>query len=379
MEHGGEDEVVKAEKSMLEEYGHEVFLFECANSEIKNFDLFHKIRLSLCDIYWSKTTYQSVKKIIQDKKPDIVHIHNTFLLISPSVYDACFEAQVPVVQTLHNYRFLCPAGTFYRKGYICEKCLPNKRIFCFLHRCWRSSFFLSCLLWRIVEVFYKKKIFSEHIKSYIALSNFSREMFIENGFPADRVFVKPNFLDVDPGYLESSEEYGLFVGALRDYKGIKTLVKAWNSLETQHTLKIIGDGPLRGYIEKPSNNSIELLGSKTLRETMDYMKKARFVIVPSECYETFSRVSMESLACGVPVIASDIGALREMVEHEYTGLLFRAGDSNDLAEKINRLFSDKDLVKELKRNARNRYKERYTLAANYKMLMDVYNATMDVL
>ena len=178
LERGGEDEAVEAEVQMLRKYGHDVIFYERSNTEIKEKSLYRKIKFSFKDIRWSKKTYHEIRSLIQKEKPDLAHIHNTFLGISPSVYDACYDENLAVVQTLHNYRFLCPNGVFYRDGHICEDCLREGMKAAVVHKCWRGSRLLSFLIAQVVRSIRKKSLL-KHVNKFIALSQFSRQKYIE--------------------------------------------------------------------------------------------------------------------------------------------------------------------------------------------------------
>jgi len=372
---GGEDEVVQSEVNMLRHFGHKVVFYVRSNTEFESFRLFKKIKTVLMDVFWSKDSYQAVRGIIQRERPDIVHVHNTFFLVSPSIYDACMVENVPVVQTLHNYRLLCPIGTFYRDGKICNDCLTKGLKSSVINKCWKGSRIATLLLASIVKLIRWKRIFFRKVRRSIVLGEFSRKMFSTNGIPSNFISVKPNFLDFDPGTSSVQGTYALFIGALRDYKGIKTLVRAWRNVNDHFPLKMIGEGPLRGEMEKLMQDaSIGLLGQKTLAEVIGYIRGALFVVVPSECYETCARVIVESFACGVPVLASDHGAMKELITDHETGVFFTANDAEDLAVKANYLISHTDLVNKMGVNARIEFKKRYTMEMNHTQLMDIYKS-----
>ena len=358
---------------MLEHFGHEVIVFERRNADFSKLNVFEKISFFLRDITWSSRAYKAIKEIIRAKRPDVVHVHNIFFMISPSVYTACQEEGVPVVQTLHNYRFLCPVGTFFRKGSVCEDCLKFGKKAAILHRCWKNSFILTFLLVRILKTFERRADFLQMIGHFIVLSKFSRTKYTAHGFPKDRISVKANFIDFDPGASREIGMYALYVGTLRDYKGIETLMQAWRSLDHPIPLKIVGGGPLRNMVRSFSRiANIESLGERPLNETMHVIKEARFVIVPSECYENFPRVLVEAFACGVPVIGSKIGAIEELIEHGHTGLLFKPGDVDELARAIKILLTDTELLVRMKERSRHEYEMKYSAKENHDRLIEIY-------
>ncbi|MBF0522432.1 MAG: glycosyltransferase family 4 protein [Candidatus Omnitrophica bacterium] len=377
---GGEDEVVAAEKKMLESQGHQVVCYLRSNKTIEEFGFLKKINFFFKDVFWSKDVYQEIKSLIQREKPDIAHIHNTFFVITPSVYDACYDEKLPIVQTLHNYRFLCPNALFYRREKICSHCVSSGIQQAILQKCWKNSYLKSFLLTKIIHSLQKKQILTNKVSCFIAPSAFCKQKFVENGFPAEKIFIKPNFLNKNfDRPLETRKDYALYVGALRDYKGVMTLVKAWAGISNPLALKIIGDGPLKKDLMILSRGlPIEFLGQKPQEETMRLMQGASFLIVPSECYETFSRVIIEAYACGVPVIASNIGAIKEIVEDGKTGVLFKSGDVEDLAIKIRCLLGNPQVARQMGQNAYKIFDEQYTAEKNYQVLMNIYRKAMEL-
>lgn len=374
---GGEDQVIEAERAMLEHFGHRVVYYSRSNSEISSWHSLQKARFALKDIYWSKKTYLEIRQLIKKEKPDLAHIHNTFVTISPSAYSACYDENIPIVQTLHNYRLLCPTAVFYRNGEICEKCLENGRKAAVINRCWKNSFFLSYVLKKIVDKFLERGFIFEKVNQFIVLSEFSKAKYIQGGFPEKSLTVKPNFIEFDPEVSDGKGEYALFIGGFHSYKGIKTLLEIWPKLKRKYPLKVIGDGSLRRELEKGADGeNVEFLGQKPLKEVMKYIKSSAFVIVPSECYENFPRVIVEAFACGVPVVASNVGAVTELVAHGKTGLIFKHKDANDFLAKIETLVEDRVLAQEMGKNARREYEEKFTMERNYKILMNIYEKAL---
>ncbi len=374
---GGEDEVVRSEKAMLERFGHKAVLYERSNVEIEQSSFTEKMRFAVRDVRWSPRSYREIREIIRKENIDLVHAHNTFLVISPSVYQSCRDENVPVVQTLHNYRFLCPNGLFYRDGHICTDCLKFGRQSAIVNRCWRNSFGASLMITKTVDAFYAKGILQDDIQHYIALSDFSRRLFVQNGLPEGKVSVKPNFFNFDPGSVMEKENYALYIGGFFSYKGVETLVSAWRDVGNECTLKMIGDGPLFSRIQEVKTDNIELLGRRSFEETIQYLRRARFLIVPSECYENFPRVIVEAFACGVPVAASDLGAMRELIREGITGVLFEPRNSRAMKEKVQQLIAQPALLKQMGKNARQEFEEKYTQESNYARLMDIYSRAVE--
>jgi len=380
LEQGGEDTVLSDEKEMLESYGHEIILYSRNNSELKEYSAFAKMRFVLQDSCWSKSVYNEVQNIIEKHKPDIAHIHNTFLMITPSVYDACYDKKIPVVQTFHNYRFLCSNGLFFRENKPCEDCLVKGNFQSIKHKCWRKSFFASAIMARVLKQFKGYQLFNKKINAGIVLSEFSRDKFVYAGFDSHKLFVKPNFVDLKNIRLTSEKgEDAIFVGRLVDYKGIECLMDAFR-MHPKIRLNIIGDGPLMRAIESQIANMdhVNFLGRLSYQKTLEAIKKSAFLIFPSTCYETFGRVIIEAFACGVPVIASDAGAAKELVQDGYTGYLFESGNSDDLFAKINLFMQNKILMRKMRIHCRQEYEKKYSLSRNYEILLNVYQKAMEL-
>lgn len=374
---GGEDEVVNAEVEMLRQFGHEVVLFEKNNSEIQKFSVFKKVTFVLGNVRFSKDVYTELLKFIKIQKPDIAHFHNIYLRVTPAAYDACVDSKVPIVQTLHNYRPICPSGTFFRNNIICEDCLEKGNKSVVINRCWRNSYLQSYVLVNALNSALKNDVYSKKIDMFIALSKFSKEKMVQNGYDKNRIVIKPNFLESSLVNIDKKGEYILFIGALREYKGILTLMEAWEKNKNRIKLKIVGSGPLETTLEKKySHKNLEFLGQQTLKDTIKYIQQSRFVVVPSECYETFSRVTMEAYSCGKPVLASRLGALQDIVIDGKTGLFFEPGNVGDLAEKINYLNNRVDLIKEFGINSRKIFEEKYTVTTNYNSLIKIYKTVL---
>jgi len=378
-QYGGEDTVVRAEKKLLTRHGNVVVSYSRLNSRVYRYSFLKKVNLYL-NTHWSEDDYLDIKNIIKKENPDIAHIHNTFLLVTPSAYCACKDLGVPIVQTLHNYRFFCPGGNLYIKGLICEECLKEKSFKkSMINGCWRNSRLLTASVARMLKYHIGKGTFRNLIDYYIVLTEFSKNKFMEAGYDSNKMVVKPNFVDFDPVRRAGVGKYVLFVGRLSEEKGVRLLVNSWSRLG-KVPLKIIGTGDLLKDLQKYSQNkglNIDFLGQKSHEEVIKYIKDSAFVVLPSKCYETFGRVIVESFACSVPVIATRLGAMEELIQNNKTGLLFEAGNKEDLIRKINYLWERKDLIEELGRNARKEYEKKYTAEKNYDMLIGIYKRAID--
>lgn len=376
LEKGGEDSVVEEEIKLLERHGHKVVFYEKSNARISSFSFFKKLFFVLFELNFSLETYKDIKEIIKEEKPDLAHIHNIFLCISPSVYAALKEENIPVVQSLHNYRFFCFKGTFYDKGKVCEKCKNNRFHNGVIKRCWRKSFIFSYFLARLL---YASKSFIKDIDSYIALSGFSRDKFIELGLDKEKIHLKPNFLAINPGEPGAEGGYALFVGRLVDYKGILTLIAACR-INPSFNIKIIGDGPLNSQVRKTaaSNANFQWLGRMGREDVLKEIKGCSFLIFPSECYENMPLAVMESFAFFKPVLASNLGAMRELVNNGNNGILFEPGNARDLSSKIAYLFSHREERLKMGERANKFFRERFDKEDNYNQLMRIYAQALNL-
>lgn len=372
---GGEDECYEAEVSLLQEMGHQVEVYEANNDRVAKLG---KVRLA-ADTVWSKEAYQNVEHQLQKQRPDVVHVHNFFPLISPSVYYAAKSQGVPVVQTLHNYRFLCPNALFFRDGKICEDCsgkvIPYPGV---IHGCYRENKVASAGVATMLSVHRAMNSWTKMVDKYITLTEFARQKFIEGGIPAEKIAVKPNFVRPEPEPGDGSGGYALFVGRLSVEKGLDTLLAAWEHLGNQIPLKIVGDGPLADQVVGATKRlpTVEWLGRKPMAQVHDLMGEAKFLIFPSKWYETFGRVAVEAFAKGTPVIAANIGAIAELVDSGKTGLHFRPGDASDLVAKVEWLLANPGKLTQMRQNARIEFENKYTADNNYQKLIDIYQKVL---
>jgi glycosyltransferase involved in cell wall biosynthesis len=374
---GGEDQVFESEAQLLAQNGVRVEKVEEQTAYPSG--LVCKIEAAM-DCVWSRSWHQKFKTLLRDMRPDVVHIHNFFSVISPSVYYACKEEGVPVVQTLHNYRLACPAASFYRDGKICEECLDRGPFHAVKYGCYRESKLATAALATMLEVHRRKNTWTEMVDCYVALTEFAREKMIQGGLPADKIRVKPNFVLPDPGPRTSDGDYALFVGRLVDLKGVGTLIKAWSKLPASIPLVIAGDGPYRREMEKLISDfklaNVDYRGRLSRNETLATMKGARFLMFPSEWYEGFPVTIAESFACGVPVLCSRLGGMQEIVDDGRTGLHFTSGDAADMAEKVQWAWSNPEETSNMGLEARAEFEAKYSAERNFGMLTEIYESVI---
>jgi glycosyltransferase involved in cell wall biosynthesis len=366
---GGEDQVFHAERALLEARGHDVATYTVHNDQVGGRS---RIGLGLSTI-WSRETSRRLGQVMASRRPEVVHFHNTLPLISPSAYYTAHRAGAAVVQTLHNYRLICPGSLLYRNGRVCVDCvgrsLPWPGV---AHRCYRGSASASGAVAAMLASHRLAGTWRRRIDRYVALTRFQKSMMEQGGLPADRISIKPNFVEdgerwsPDPSVRRRG---GLFVGRLVPEKGFSTLLKAWEGIEAP--LTVIGDGPMRSSLAgRPSH--VEALGARSREEVAASMKGAAFLLVPSEWYEAFPLVVIEAFRAGLPVIAPRLGSLEEIVTDGVTGLLFEAGNALDLSGRIRWALSHEEKLREIGTAARAVFEERYTPEANYGMLMTIY-------
>jgi len=379
---GGEDVVVAQERKLLEQYGHTVTLYERSNHEIDALSFTQRAGL-IKRVVSANDTKLAVRGLLQVVKPDVVHVHNTFAMVSPSVYEACHQEDVPVVQTLHNYSMLCPAATFYRNGKVCHDCVTDGLLSSVQHACYRDSRLMTGAIALMVATHRARQTWNQLIDAYIALSRFVKEKFVQSGFPANKLHVKPNFVAPDPGERRrsDSQEYALFVGRLSPEKGVLSLLKSWERLPSEVPLVIAGDGPLRQSLEEHAARrglrNVRFTGHVQRDKVDKLMKRAAFLIVPSVWEEPFGLIVAEAFACGTPVLGASIGAIKEMIEHHVTGLQFKPDDPDDLAKKVAWAWSHLAQLAIMGRAARIVYENRYTGSTNYRLLTEIYASAID--
>jgi len=368
---GGEDRVFAAEIDLLTSHGHDVRSYTRDNEDLRGVG---NARLAATTL-WSTRTFREVSGLLAAERHDVVHVHNTLPLVSPSVYHAARRAGVPVVQTLHNYRLLCPAATFLRDGRACEDCLGKRFAWPGVaHACYRRNRGATAVIATTYAAHGLVGTFRSTIDRYIALTEFGREKFIAGGLPGTRISVRPNYLADDPGVGDGRGGYALFVGRLSVEKGIATLLSAWRRLEGRIPLRIVGDGPLAAAVAEATRSlpGVTWLRSLPHPDALAQMRGATALVLPSEAYEAFPLTVVEAFASGTPVVATDIGAMREIVQHGETGLRFAFGDANELAERVERLFALPEERQRMGMAARARYLAAYTRDRAYDSLMEIY-------
>lgn len=377
---GGEDSVVQTECELLKRFGEEVYLYERGNHEVNGYSIWRKMGF-LSEMNWSRQSYREIKKILREFQPDVVHFHNIFFVMTPSAYYACREEKVPVIQSLHNFRLLCSNGLFLRNNHVCEECLEHSLWCGVVHRCYKKSRLITALVIGMIEKHWKKGTWVNMVDCYVMATEFARQKYISAGIPSEKIFVKPHFVYPDMGRRHQDKGYVLYVGRLSPEKGVDFLLRAWETID-DIPLKIMGSGPsydfLQSFASVHNLKQVEFLGYLTQEQYTEYMKGAKFIIVPSICYENFPRVIAEAYAFGIPVLASRLGTMAELIEDKVTGVLFEAGNIADLREKVKWMASQDGLLEEMGRQARKLYEEKYIAEKNYVALKKIYNQAIQL-
>lgn len=372
---GGEDRVFWTETDLLEAHGHRVLRYCLHNDQIAGMN-----RLILAGkALWNSSAYQELRALMSGERPEVVHFHNTFPLVSPAGYYAAKAEGVPVIQTLHNYRLLCPDALFFRNGRVCEDCMgkviPWPGV---VHGCYRGSRAASGVVVAMLTLHRALRTWTEMVDVYVTLSGFARNKFIEGGLPAEKIVTKPNFVYPDPGPGEGRGGYALFVGRLSPEKGVGTLLTAWERLGKRIPLKIVGDGPLEDQVIRTAEEGsrVEWLGYRPRAEVHALLKDAGLVVLPS-LTEGAPLSVLEAMAAGTPVVAADIGAIAEIVEHGRTGLRFRPGDQEHLAAQVEWLLLRPREQARMRREVRSEFEAKYTAERNYEMLLEIYESVLE--
>lgn len=380
---GGEDVVAQNERILLEKNGHTVIEYTRNNSEINELHGIKKLKLPFAAVF-SVKTYREVKKIIKENKIDIVHVHNTLMMVSPSVFYAAFKCKVPVVQTLHNFRMLCPAGSFFRDNQICEACAKGSLMPAIRKKCYRNSRLQTVVSAAILVIHrllgtYRKVFFiclTEFNRKKILLLNKNGKMIVD----PEKIFVKPNFTFVDKELKNTKEsmDYYLFVGRIEALKGIEIAIKAFEKLPDKK-LVVAGTGPMlpdmKKYVQEHHMKNVEFVGYLDKSALQEKYCHAKAVVMTSQCYEAFAMAVAEAYSYGVPVIGGNVGNVNNMVDEGVTGIHFEYNSSKDLADKI-MVYETMDIYA-LKKNAKEFYEKKLRPESNYVLLEEIYTKILD--
>lgn len=375
---GGEDTVFNNEKKLLEDNGHEVITYTRDNEELNNFHVFEKVIYPLNTIF-SLKTYNEIKKIISDNQVDIVHVHNTWPLISPSVYYAAFHSKIPVVQTVHNFRLICPGATLYHNGKICEDSLYKGLRSSIKNKIYKGSFIHTLVSAATLKI---HRLMGTYKKvNYIFLTEFNKKKVLELNnnkrmvIDESKTFIKPNYVSVDREVIPFGQRKNqfVFVGRLDKLKGIKLLLEAWKEIKDSE-LVVCGIGPeekwCKAFIKKNEISNVHMMGFIQNTEVRNIIAESKALILPTQWYEGFPMTIVESFACGTPVIGSEIGNVGNIINSGVTGVKFKFDSIDSLREAVLRF--GKLNGENLSISIQQSFIKNYSSISNYQMLSEIY-------
>tara|TARA_Y100000590_G_C15717261_1_gene1012268 strand:- start:499 stop:1701 length:1203 start_codon:yes stop_codon:yes gene_type:complete len=373
----GENESFKLEKKILKENGHNIEEFVRNSDEIKSENLFSKLKIGL-SLAWDHSSYKSVSKLVDSFKPDIVHVHNTFPLISPSIFYAV-KKKAAIVLSLHNYRLFCSNAKLLRSGKICKKCIEKKSVLpAIRYGCYQKSRFATIPLAFKIALHKKLNTWKKKVDAFIVQTEFQKKLMVESELPQDKIYVKP--LSSDKTSITPWEERNntiIFVGRLSEEKGLVTLVKSWILWGSEApVLNIVGSGELedelKKMVQKHSIKNINFLGKLRYEDTREKIGKAKLTIFPSEWYEIFGKIIVDSFSKGTPIAVSDIGSLPDLVTNNHNGIVFRTNNEKSLFEEVKKAWTQLGCLEKLSKGAKNTYDQLYTLENSYERTISIY-------
>jgi len=373
----GEDQVVESEVALLRRNGHDVVLFSRDNTEIPRFSLARKAA-TLFAGFSNRAACRDLARIVEAEKPEVAHVHNVFPLLSPAIYHVLKKHRVPVIQTLHNFRFLCPNGLFFIEDRVCPRCDGVEAAFipCIVNRCYRNSAAYSAWYAAIIAWHRLNRTFTTCIDRYIVLSRFARDLFVRAGYHEKKFVIKPNAATLDEPPVDSPDDCAVFAGRFSFEKGVLTLVKA-SARVPELPLKILGGGALepqvRELVSTRGLNHIELLGYQPSAVVDHHLARALVTVFPSQCYENCPMTVINALCAGTPVIGSRLGGVPDFVPENKAGWLVAPGNIDDLASRLAWVASHRDDLRRMRPAVRAWGQSQFSPAANYATLMEVYH------
>jgi glycosyltransferase involved in cell wall biosynthesis len=372
----GENRVVDTEQAALAAAGHEVALFGRSSDDIEGWSRAKKATLP-ARVVWSREARRDLAAAIGRFAPDVVHVHNTFPLLSPSVLYACRDAGVPVVATIHNYKLACASGDFFRQGAVCHDCAPGLPVPGARHGCYRGSRAATAPV--VLAMAAHRPAWRSLVSAYIFISAAQRDLLAGLSLPPDRVFVRHNLIPRRPAPEAAREPVVVYAGRLDEAKGARLLMAGWDSYRAGAggaglRLVIAGAGPLDQEVAAwaATRPSVELVGQLDRDQCSGLMARARGVLLPSAWEETFGLVVVEAMAVGTPPIASGHGSFPELINSGVDGVLFTPGDPADLGRVINDLEASPDQFEKYGAQARLTYEQRFDPLRSLDDLLKIY-------
>jgi glycosyltransferase involved in cell wall biosynthesis len=372
----GENRVVDQEGAALAELGHEVARFERRSDDISGWPKAKQAALPAM-VVWNAAASRELTAALRAFRPDVVHVHNTFPLLSASVLHACRTARVPVVATIHNYKLVCASGDFFRAGQPCHDCVPGRPLPAMRHGCYRASRAATAPV--ALSSVIHRTAWRSLVAGYIFISESQRNLLRDFGFPADRVFIRHNMIPVRDVPPSGRQDTVVYAGRLDAAKGLPVLMRGWERYRERAndpglSLVIAGTGPLDRDVAgwAATRPSVQLVGQLDAAACARVMAAARAVILPSAWEETFGLAAVEAMALGVPPVAAAHGSFPELVADGLNGVLFRAGDPDDLARVLMDVDSHSERFSEYGKQARIAYERQFDPAASMRKLVEIY-------
>lgn len=375
----GENIVFDLEKKLLQNNGIEIIEFSRHSDLIRSQGQYGKIIAGLSTV-WNPFTANEIDKIISLEKPSVVHVHNTFPMISPSIFHSIGRRSAKIL-TLHNYRIVCPAAIPLRRGKVCIECIDQKSsIPSIRHACYRDSRMATLPLAMSVSLHRALGTWINYVDAFIALSEFQKELMVIGGIPENKIHIKPNYYNGRPKVesIKNRTYDALYVGRLSDEKGVLTLIEAWIKWGPDAPiLHIVGDGPLKSKLVSIANNSnIQFHGQVNSEIAQQMISNSKLLIVPSECYEGFPMVLREAFAFGTPTAVSNIGPLPSIIKPGATGIVFEPSNSDSLYFNVSKLLADNNELARMSIASRKLFEEKYTEEINYQIIMSIYDSAI---
>ncbi|KAA9162989.1 glycosyltransferase family 4 protein [Amycolatopsis acidicola] len=370
----GENNVVDQEVALLSAAGHEVRSFERRSDDISSMSLLEKATVPL-RVPWNPASRVALAEVLRSDRPDVVHIHNTFPLLSPSVVAACTDARVPAVATLHNYGMVCPPGTLYRDGHLCGECVGRRPFPAVRHGCYRDS--RVATLPMAVNVAVNRRRWWSGISRFLCISDAQRQVLIGGGMPAERMVVKHNFVAEPLVRRTLPGEHVLYLGRLTEEKGVRLLMSAWERLDVGMPLLLAGTGPMQDEVERWASTrpDVRYVGLADKARCQELIARAAAVVAPSVWLEAFGLVVVEAMAADVPAVAPAHGAFPELIEDGVSGVLHKPEDAASLADALRQVVAPAR-NHEMGEAARLRYEKGFTPAIGLDRLVDAYEAAI---
>jgi glycosyltransferase involved in cell wall biosynthesis len=376
----GENRVVDQESEALEALGHEVMRFGRSSDEIGQWSMAKKASLPARTI-WSRETYRDLKAVLQRDRPEVVHVHNTFPLLSAAVLHACRDARIPLVTTIHNYKLACASGTFFRDGATCHDCARGLPLPAMLHGCYRESRAATAPV--ALAMGLHRQAWRSLVSAYVFVSAAQRDLLQGLGLPPSRVFVRHNLIPGRGRPETARTPTVVYAGRLDEAKGVRLLMAGWDgyrqkSGEPGLRLAIAGGGPLGHEVAAwaASRPSVEMHGTVSGDQCAELISRARAVLLPSAWQETFGLVAVEAMAAGVPPIAAGHGAFTELIAPGVDGVLFSPGDPAALALAIADVEANPERYEAYGDQARKTYEERFDPQRSVDDLLGIYRFAM---